>query len=248
MNTAGTDAPQPLLAHLVELRRRLLHSLLAVLVLTLTLLPFANRLYDLASAPLRRWLPEGSRMIATEVSAPFMVPLKLAIVSAVCLAIPFLLWQLWAFVAPGLYRREKRFVLPLMAASVLLFHAGVAFAYTVVCPLVFGFFSQAGPASVAVMTDMSRYLDFLLTLLLAFGMAFQIPVAILLAIHTGLASAAGLAARRPYVVLGCFVAGMLLTPPDIFSQTLLALPMWLLFEAGLLLGRWLPAPPPPDAD
>ncbi len=239
MSSAETDAPQPLIAHLVELRRRLLHSVLALLLLTLGMLPFANHLYEIVSEPLRRWLPEGTGMIATQVTAPFMVPFKLAAFAALLLAVPYLLWQAWGFIAPGLYRHEKRLAVPLLLSSVLLFYAGVAFAFFVVCPMVFGFFALAGPQSVAVMTDMGNYLDFVLTLFFAFGLSFEIPVATVLLVRSGVLSPATLAAQRPYVIVACFVVGMLLTPPDVFSQTLLAVPMWLLFEAGLFAGRFV---------
>lgn len=237
MSTDDTDTPQPLVEHLTELRTRLLRSVLALLALTLLILPFANPLYEWVSEPLRRWLPVGSTMIATDVTAPFLVPFKLAAFSALLLAVPYLLWQAWGFIAPGLYQREKRLVVPLMASSIVLFYSGVAFAFFVVCPMIFGFFAQAGPQSVAVMTDMGSYLDFVLTLFFAFGAAFEIPIATVLLIRSGIVSASTLAGKRPYVVVGCFVIGMLLTPPDVVSQTLLAVPMWLLFEAGILAGR-----------
>jgi len=237
MSTPEADNPQPLVAHLTELRSRLLRSVLALLALTLAVLPFANPLYEIVSEPLRRWLPAGSHMIATDVTAPFLVPFKLAAFAALLASVPYLLWQAWAFVAPGLYRNEKALVLPLMVSSVLLFYSGVAFAFFVVCPMIFGFFAQAGPDSVAVMTDMGSYLDFILTLFFAFGVAFEIPIATILLIRAGIVSATSLAEKRPYVVVGCFVIGMLLTPPDVISQTLLAVPMWLLFEIGVAVGR-----------
>lgn len=245
-----TPSPKPssppassLVGHLLELRRRLLRSLLLILVITLALLPFANTLYNWLAAPLTQWLPAGSQIIATTVTAPFMVPLKLAFVTALFIAMPFLLWQIWAFIAPGLYRHEKRFALPLLAASVFLFYAGAAFAYGFICPMVFGFFVQAAPDSVAVMTDMSQHLDFTLTMFLAFGLAFQVPVVTLLLVRAGLVSVATLREKRPMVIIGCFVVGMFLTPPDVFSQTLLAVPMWLLYEVGLWLAARLPLTP-----
>jgi len=231
------DKPQPLVDHLTELRDRLLRCLLAVMVLFLGLFWFANDIYTVVSEPLRRFLPEGSSMIATEVASPFLTPFKLTLVLAVFLAVPIILHQAWAFISPGLYRREKRIAVPLLVSSVLLFYAGVAFAYFVVFPLVFAFFTSAAPAGIAVMTDINRYLDFILTLFFAFGLAFEIPVATVLLIWTGIVTPDALAHKRPYVLVGCFVVGMLLTPPDVFSQTLLAVPMWLLFEAGVFCGR-----------
>ena len=226
-----------LVEHLIELRDRLLRCLLIIALLFGGMFPFANRIYDYVSEPLRVYLPEGSSMIATDVAAPFLTPFKLTFVMAVMAAMPFVLYQLWAFVAPGLYRRERHVVLPLFASSIALFFAGMAFAYYVVFPLIFGFFTSAGPAHVAVMTDISRYLDFVLKLFFAFGLAFEIPVAVVILSLTGAVDPAKLAGKRPYVLVGCFTIGMLLTPPDIFSQTLLAVPMWLLFELGVLFGR-----------
>ncbi|HEY9036263.1 MAG TPA: twin-arginine translocase subunit TatC [Pseudomonadales bacterium] len=247
MSQADTDTPQPLVAHLTELRARLLRSVLALLALTLCILPFANPLYEWISEPLRRWLPAGSTMIATDVTAPFLVPFKLAAFTGLLLSVPYLLWQAWGFVAPGLYQREKRLVLPLMVSSIALFYSGVAFAFFVVCPMIFGFFAQAGPHSVAVMTDMGSYLNFVLTLFFAFGVAFEIPIATILLIRSGLVSAAQLADKRAYVIVSCFVIGMLLTPPDVISQTMLAVPMWLLFEIGVGVGRYITPRPGDEA-
>ncbi|TVP54905.1 MAG: twin-arginine translocase subunit TatC [Halomonadaceae bacterium] len=230
------DQTMPLVAHLIELRNRLLRSFLAILVVFLPLYPFANTLYAWLSEPLRVYLPEGSSMIATDVAAPFFAPLKLTLVLAVFLAIPYLLYQIWSFIAPGLYRHEKKLAIPLLASSVVLFYMGAVFAYFVVFPLVFGFFTSVGPAEVTMMTDMSSYLDFVLKMLFAFGVAFEIPIATVLLIMSGSTTVASLRSKRPYVVVGCFIIGMLLTPPDIISQTLLALPMWLLFEVGILFG------------
>lgn len=237
--SADTDQPQPLLAHLLELRRRLLHSVLSVLLVTLCLLPFANTLYEWISEPLRRWLPPGSSIIATHITAPIVVPFKLAIVTAVFIVIPFLLWQVWSFVAPGLYSREKRLIAPLLVSSVLLFYAGMAFAYWFVCPMVFQFLATSAPTGVAVMTDMNGYLDFVMTMFLAFGAAFEIPVAIVLLARIGVVSVAKLAEVRPYIIVGCFIVGMLLSPPDVLSQTMLAIPMWMLYEIGVLVARFV---------
>lgn len=231
------DQPQPLIAHLLELRTRLLRAVLAVLLVFLALLAFAQDLYALVARPLMEVLPEGTSMIATDVTGPFLVPFKLAFYAAVVLAMPLVLYQAWAFVAPGLYSNERRFGIPLLASSVLLFYAGAAFAYFVVFPLLFGFFTAMAPEGVAVMTDIGSYLDFVSTLFIAFGLAFELPVALVLLVWAGLVDVRTLTAARPYVVVGCFVVGMLLTPPDVFSQTLLAVPMWLLYEAGLLIAR-----------
>lgn len=232
-----TDQPLPLVQHLIELRDRLLRMLLAVLVVFACLFYFANDIYAFVAAPLQKFLPAGASMIATDVTSPFFTPFKLTLFTSVVLAIPYLLYQIWAFIAPALYKHEKRYAAPLLVASVSLFYAGMAFAYFIVFPLVFGFFTSVGPAGVTVMTDISLYLNFVLKLFFAFGMAFQIPVATVLMISAGMTSVESLTAKRPYIVVGCFVIGMLLTPPDIISQSLLAVPMWLLFESGILVGR-----------
>jgi len=208
-----------------------------VLVIFLSLFYFANDIYTWTAAPLQKFLPESTGMIATDVASPFLTPFKLTLFVSVILAVPYILHQIWAFIAPGLYQHEKRLALPLLGSSVLLFYAGMAFAYFVVFPLVFGFFTSVGPAGVAVMTDITKYLDFVLKLFFAFGIAFEIPVATVLMIHAGIITPQSMADKRPYVVVGCFILGMFLTPPDMISQTLLALPMWLLFEAGVLFGR-----------
>lgn len=233
------DSPQPLVTHLVELRDRLLRAVLSVLVVFICLFPFANDIYAFVSEPLRKLLPQGSSMIATEVASPFLTPFKLTLVVALFVAIPYVLFQVWAFVAPGMYRKEKRIALPLLASSVLLFYAGAAFAYFVVFPLIFAFFTSVGPSDITVMTDINRYLDFVLKLFFAFGIAFEIPIAAVILILTGVTTPDKLASKRPWIIVGCFVAGMLLTPPDVISQSLLALPMWLLFELGILFGRIL---------
>ena len=239
------DTPQPLVAHLTELRDRLLRCVLAVLLAFCALFAFANDIYSYVSEPLRALLPEGATMIATEVASPFLTPFKLTMVAAVFLTIPYLLFQLWSFVAPGMYRNEKRLAIPLLASSVLLFYAGAAFAYYVVFPLIFGFFTSVGPDDVAIMTDINRYLDFVLKLFFAFGLAFEIPIAAIILIKAGIVTADDLAGKRPYIIVGCFVLGMLLTPPDLISQSLLAIPMWLLFEAGVWFGRMIT---PSEAD
>ena len=234
---------QSLISHLLELRSRVLRSVAAVVLCMVALLPFANRLYALLAKPMLASLPQGASMIATGVAAPFMVPFKFAAMLAVYLAVPYVLYQVWAFVAPGLYRRERVFAVPLLISSVVLFYSGMAFAYFLVFPVVLGFFASTAPAGVLVMTDVSSYLDFVLTLFLAFGVAFEVPVIVVLLVLVGFVDVATLRQARPYVVVGAFLVGMLLTPPDMFSQTLLALPICLLFEIGLwvagLLGRRL---------
>lgn len=242
-DTAEQDPPMSLVAHLTELRDRLLRAVLAVVVGFIVLFPFANEIYGFVSAPLRELMPAGSTMIATGVASPFLTPFKLSLVLAIFLAIPVILFQIWGFIAPGLYQKEKRIAFPLLASSVLLFYAGAAFAYFVVFPLIFAFFTSVGPDSVQVMTDINSYLDFVLKLFLAFGIAFEMPIVAVILIWTGTTTADSLAAKRPYLILGCFVFGMLLTPPDVISQSLLAIPMWLLFELGVFFGRLLETKP-----
>ncbi|MFT4714764.1 MAG: sec-independent protein translocase protein TatC [Candidatus Azotimanducaceae bacterium] len=228
------DEGQPLVAHLIELRGRVLRSLAAVIVIFLPLFYFANDIYGFVSKPLRAFLPEGATMIATEVASPFLTPFKLTLVLAIFIAIPYILHQIWSFIAPGLYKNEKRVAFPLLISSILLFYAGIAFAFYVVFPLVFGFFTSVAPEGVTVMTDINKYLDFVLKLFFAFGIAFEIPIATILLVWTGATDVASLRKKRAYVVVGCFVVGMLLTPPDIISQVLLALPMWVLYEIGII--------------
>ena len=235
----SNDQPLPLIAHLTELRDRLLRALLAVLLVFIGLFPFANEIYTFVSRPLRKLLPEGASMIATEVASPFLTPFKLTLVTAVFLAIPYVLYQLWSFIAPGMYKHEKRLAVPLLVSSIVLFYAGAAFAYFVVFPLVFAFFTSTGPADITIMTDINSYLDFVLKLFFAFGLAFEIPIAAVLLILTGVTTPQELAKKRPYIIVGCFVVGMLLTPPDVISQSLLAVPMWLLFELGVFFGRFI---------
>jgi len=237
----ATDSQQTLITHLIELRDRLLRGIVAVLIIAACLLPFSNDLYHFLAEPLLRHLPESSTMIATEVASPFLIPFKLTLSIAILLAIPILLYQIWAFIAPGLYDNERKIVFPLLFASTVLFFLGIVFAYFVVFPLIFGFLTQAAPEGVAVMTDISHYLDFVLKLFFAFGIAFEVPIATLLLIWTGASTVDSLKEKRPYIIVCAFVIGMLLTPPDVISQTLLALPVWLLFELGLFCSRWLPA-------
>ncbi|NYS59892.1 twin-arginine translocase subunit TatC [Vreelandella salicampi] len=227
----------PLIEHLVELRSRLMRAVMVVLVIFLALYSFANDIYTFVAQPLMALLPEGSQMIATEVASPFLAPFKLTLVVAVFIAVPFILHQAWAFVAPGLYDNEKALAIPILASSVGLFYAGAAFAYYAVFPLLFAFFTQTGPQDITIMTDINQYLNFVLKLFFAFGVAFEIPIATFLLVLSGAASVESLAKKRPYIILGCFVVGMLLTPPDVVSQSLLAVPMYLLYEVGLLFGR-----------
>lgn len=227
-----------LLDHLAELRSTLLRSVSVVLVIFLSLIYFARDLYRWLADPLMAHLPEGASMIATDVGAPFFAPFKLTLVVAVLVAIPFLLHQIWRFIAPGLYQHEKRLVAPLLISSSLLFYGGIAFAYYVVLPIAFGFFTAMAPEGITIATDISSYLDFVLKIFFAFGIAFEIPVAILLLCWSGVVTPQQLRAKRAYVIVGVFIVGMLLTPPDVISQTLLAIPMWLLYELGIVLSRF----------
>ena len=231
------DKEQSFISHLVELRERLLKSIVCILAFFLMLFYFANDIYSFLAQPLSKHLPEGASMIATEVASPFLAPFKLTIMVAVTISVPYLFHQGWAFIAPGLYRNERRLVLPLLVSSTLLFYAGILFAYFAVFPLVFGFFTEAAPEGVTVMTDISRYLDFVLKLFLAFGLAFEVPVVVVLLVKLGMMSVERLQALRPYIIVSAFTIGMLLTPPDVISQILLAVPMWILFEVGLLVAR-----------
>ncbi len=234
------------ISHLIELRDRLLRSVIAVGVAFAVMFPFANDIYTFLAEPLTRHLPEGSSMIAIDVASPFLTPFKLVLTLSVVLTIPYLLHQLWSFIAPGLYKHEKRLALPLLASSVVLFYVGMAFAYFVVFPLVFGFFTSVTPEGVAVMTDINRYLDFVLMMFLAFGIAFEVPVATILLVTVGLTTPEKLTKMRPYIIVAAFVIGMFLTPPDVVSQVLLAIPMWILFEAGLWASRYIKAQKPAE--
>lgn len=239
MSKPHSAAEQPLMAHLLELRNRLLRAILGVLLIFCCLVYFAGDIYALLAGPLIAALPAGTSMIATSVAAPFLAPFKLTLLVSVAAAMPWILYQLWAFVAPGLYKHEQRLMLPLLVSSTGLFYAGIAFAYFVVFPLVFAFFIGIAPDGVTVMTDISSYLDFVLTLFIAFGLAFETPIAIILLVWSGTTTPAALKEKRAYVFLGAFVIGMLLTPPDVISQTLLALPVYLLFELGIWASRIL---------
>ncbi|NVK36655.1 MAG: twin-arginine translocase subunit TatC [Gammaproteobacteria bacterium] len=237
---------QPLITHLIELRNRLLKAVGLILLIFIALYSFSNQLYLFISKPLEVLLPEGSNMIATGVASPFLVPFKLTLFAAVFIAIPFILHQAWSFIAPGLYKHEKRFAIPLLVSSVFLFYAGIAFAYFVVLPLAFGFFTAIGPEGVNFLPDINNILNFILKIFFAFGIAFEIPIATILMIMTGITSVASLSEKRPYIFVGCFVVGMLVTPPDVISQTILALPMYLLFEIGIFFGRMVEKKRPVD--
>lgn len=242
------DQEAPFISHLIELRDRLLKGVAAILVIFLVCAPFANDLYVFLAEPLMSALPEGNTMISTEPHGPFFVPFKLAFAVAVAAAMPFLLYQLWAFVAPGLYDNEKRLAVPLVVSSTLLFYLGIAFAYYIVFPIIFLFFTSTAPEGVAVMTDINAYLSFVLKLFFAFGIAFEVPVATVLMVRMGVTTPQSLSEKRPYIIVTAFVVGMLLTPPDIFSQTMLAVPVWLLFEVGLFFSRRMEARRPKEDD
>lgn len=231
------ESEQPFISHLIELRDRLLKVILCVLLVFLALASYANEIYSFLAGPLMKHMPKNSTMIAIDVASPFFTPFKLALVVAIFISVPFILYQFWAFVAPGLYKRERRMIFPLLIASTLLFYLGVVFAYYVVFPLVFNFLTAAAPEGVAVMTDITKYLDFVLTMFFAFGVCFEVPIVTVVLVWTGLVTPADLSAKRPYVFLAAFIIAMPLTPPDVLSQTLLAIPMWLLFEIGLLFSR-----------
>ena len=228
-----------LLSHLIELRSRLLKAGSAVLLFFIALVPFSDVVFKQVALPLMQKLPEGSTMIATQVASPFLTPFKTTMFAALFLAMPVVLYQLWSFAAPGLYKKEKKFAVPLLISSVGLFYLGAAFAYVVVFPLMFGFFTSAAPAGVSVMTDISSYLDFVLVLFFAFGVAFEVPIATVILVWSGLTSIKTLEKNRAYVFLGAFIVGMLVTPPDVISQTLLAVPVYLLYECGILLSKVL---------
>lgn len=234
----AVDDTQPLISHLIELRKRLLNCIIAVLVIFLCLVYFSNDIYQLVSAPLIKQMPSGASMIATDVASPFLTPIKLTVIVSIFLAVPVILYQIWAFVAPALYRHERKLVMPLLFSSSFLFYLGMAFAYFIVFPLAFGFFAKTAPQGVQIATDINNYLDFVMTLFMAFGVSFEVPIAIILLCWTGVTTPEDLKAKRPYVLVGAFVVGMLLTPPDIFSQTLLAVPMYCLFELGVLVSRF----------
>lgn len=235
------------ISHLIELRNRLLRAIAGWLIAFIALFPFADKLYSLLAAPLLSKLPQGAQMIATAVTTPFFVPMKVTMLTAFLISLPWMIYQCWAFIAPGLYSHEKRLIRPLLAAAVALFFIGMAFAYFVVFPVVFGFLVGSAPQGVAVMTDIAEYLDFVIGLFVAFGFAFEVPIAVVLMALMGWVTLAQLKESRSYVIVGAFVLGAIFTPPDIVSQCMLAIPLWLLYEIGLLVVRWLPQPPASDS-
>jgi len=229
----------PFLSHLIELRDRLLRSVLFVLVIFAGLFYFANDIYHFIATPIMEALPEGSTMVATKTTAPFLTPFKLALVTSIFIGMPFLLYQAWGFIAPGLYKHEKRLAYPLLFSSIVLFYAGMAFAYYVVFPIIFAFLTSMAPEGVTVLPDISDYLDLVLKLFFAFGVAFEVPIATIILVVIGWTTPDKLVEKRAYIIVGAFVVGMLLTPPDIVSQVMLAIPMWLLFEVGILFSRMI---------
>ncbi len=235
-------AQDTFISHLIELRDRLLRSILAVALVFLCLFPWAGDIYALIAKPMLKALPQGGQMIATEVTTPFFVPMKVTMMAAFVIALPFILYQLWAFVAPGLYANEKRLVGPLIIASTLLFLCGMAFAYFLVFPVVFGFIIGIAPQGVAVMTDIGKYLDFVLTMFVAFGITFEVPVAVVLLVKIGVVSVAQLKQVRPYAIVGAFIIGAIFTPPDVVSQIMLAVPLWLLYELGMVVAGFVSKP------
>lgn len=232
-----TNKQETLLSHLYELRSRLLWIVGSVFAVFVCLFPFANTLYSYLAGPLMAHLPEGSSMVAIDVASPFLTPFKLVFLISIVLAIPIIMFHSWAFIAPGLYKHEKRLMLPILVSSSVLFYVGMAFAYYIVFPLMFGFFTRVAPQGVAVMTDIGRYLDFVMKIFIAFGAAFEVPIVTLVLVKMNITTPQQLASKRPYVIVAAFIVGMLLTPPDVVSQILLAIPVWVLFEIGLLLSR-----------
>ena len=240
-----TNSP-PIVGHLIELRQRLIRAVVATLIIFAGLAFFANDIYDQIAQPLVSVLPAGTSMIATDVAAPFFAPFKLAFMLSIVLAFPYILHQVWGFIAPGLYKHEKKFAAPILISSVLLFYGGISFAYFVVFPLVFAFFTSVGPEQITIATDISSYLDFVLKLFIAFGLAFEVPVVVFILCWAGVTTIESLKQKRPYIIVGAFIAGMLLTPPDVISQTLLAIPIWMLFELGLLMSVMVNKPKPQE--
>jgi len=243
-----SNAEDTFISHLIEMRDRLLRAVIAVVVLFIVLFPWAQELYALLAKPMLESLPQGGQMIATEVTTPFFVPIKVTMMTAFLLALPWVFYQAWAFVAPGLYQHEKRIGVPLVISSVILFLLGMAFAYFLVFPVVFGFIVGVAPEGVAVMTDIGKYLDFVMTLFLAFGITFEVPVAVVLLVKMGMVSIAKLREVRPYVIVGAFGLGAIFTPPDVISQFMLAIPMWLLYELGIIVASMITKPKPESED
>jgi len=249
MSTPTTpDGPQEtFISHLIELRARLMRAIIAVIVVLLCLFPWAKDIYAALAAPLMRALPKGATMIATDVTGTFLVPLKVTLMAAFLVALPYVLWQVWAFVAPGLYQHEKRLALPVIVSSFVFFLIGMAFAYFLVFPIAFGFFASYAPAGVTMMTDIDKYLSFVLVMFIAFGVTFEVPVIVIVLVRMRMVTLEKLRSIRPYVIVGAFVAGAIFTPPDVVSQLLLAVPMWLLYELGMLMARFVVPPAEPDA-
>ena len=235
-------AQETFLSHLIELRTRLMRSIIAVVIVLVVLFPFAKEIYAFLAMPLLKVLPNGSTMIATDVTGTFLVPLKVTLMAAFMIALPYVLWQAWAFVAPGLYHHEKRLVVPVLVSSVVFFVVGMSFAYFVVFPVAFGFFAGYTPAGVQMMTDIDKYLSFVLTMFVAFGITFETPIVVVVLVRMGVVPLEKLKSIRPYVIVGAFVIGAIFTPPDVISQCLLAIPLWLLYELGLLLARFVSVP------
>ncbi len=236
------SSQESFMSHLIELRTRLVRSMVAVLIVTIALVPFAKDIYAALAAPLLRALPKGATMIATDVTGTFLVPLKVTLMAGILIALPYVLWQAWAFVAPGLYQHEKKLALPVIVSSFIFFVIGMSFAYFVVFPIAFGFFAGYTPAGVQMMTDIDKYLSFVLTMFIAFGVTFEVPVVVIVLVRLGMVSLEKLRSIRPYVIVGAFVVGAIFTPPDVISQMLLAVPLWLLYELGIAVARfWRPA-------
>ncbi len=245
---SNSASQETFISHLIELRDRLLRSVIAVIVIFLGLFHWANDLYTLLAEPLLHALPKGGQLIATEVTAPFLVPIKVTLMAAFLIALPYILYQIWAFIAPGLYSHEKRLGVPLIVASVVLFFCGMAFAYFMVFPVVFGFITGVAPVGVAVMTDISKYLDFVMTMFMAFGITFEVPVVVVLLVKIGVVSVCKLREIRPYVIVGAFVIGAIFTPPDVISQSMLAVPLWLLYELGIIVASFISKSKPVDSE
>ena len=237
--TAPDDTQETFISHLIELRSRLLRSIVAVVVVLLCLFPFAKQIYAVLAAPLLKVLPAGSTMIATDVTGTFLVPLKLTLMVAFLVALPYVLYQMWAFVAPGLYQHEKRLALPVIVSSVFFFAVGMSFAYFIVFPIAFGFFAGYAPVGVQMMTDIDKYLSFVFTMFIAFGITFEVPVVVVVLVHLGVVELKKLRSIRGYVIVGAFVVGAIFTPPDVLSQCMLAIPLWLLYELGLVVARFV---------
>ncbi|MEO8739843.1 MAG: twin-arginine translocase subunit TatC [Casimicrobiaceae bacterium] len=247
--TPGPESTQDtFMSHLVELRSRLMRAILAVVVVLLCLLPWAKEIYAFLAAPLLKALPKGSTMIATDVTGTFLVPLKVTLMASFLIALPYVLYQMWAFVAPGLYKHEQRLAMPVIVSSVFFFALGMAFAYFAVFPLAFGFFAGYAPAGVQMMTDIDKYLSFVLTMFMAFGITFEVPVVVIVLVRLGVVSLETLRSIRGYVIVGAFVIGAIFTPPDVISQIMLAVPLWLLYELGLLVARFITIPSKSDKD